>query len=55
MHEHLNLTVARGELLSLVGGSGTGKTVLLRHILGLTTPSSGRPNRVAIATASSTP
>jgi len=41
VHEHLNLTVARGELLSLVGGSGTGKTVLLRHILGLTQPTRG--------------
>jgi len=41
VHEHLDLTVAQGELLSLVGGSGTGKTVLLRHILGLTQPSSG--------------
>ncbi|QEA13087.1 ABC transporter ATP-binding protein [Comamonas flocculans] len=41
VHEHLNLTVQRGELLSLVGGSGTGKTVLLRHILGLTEPTRG--------------
>ena len=41
VHEHLNLNVKRGEILSLVGGSGTGKTVLLRHILGLTTPTTG--------------
>jgi len=41
VHEQLNLTVRRGEILSLVGGSGTGKTVLLRHILGLTVPTRG--------------
>ena len=41
VHQHLNLQVARGEILSLVGGSGTGKTVLLRHILGLTQPTAG--------------
>lgn len=42
VHEGLHLTVRRGELLSIVGGSGTGKTVLLRQILGLLTPSAGR-------------
>ena len=41
VHQDLQFTVQRGEILSLVGGSGTGKTVLLRHILGLTTPSRG--------------
>ena len=41
VHEHLDLTVRRGDILSLVGGSGTGKTVLLRHILGLTLPTGG--------------
>ena len=41
VHENLDLTVRRGEILSLVGGSGTGKTVLLRHILGLTRPTRG--------------
>ncbi|WP_313076722.1 ATP-binding cassette domain-containing protein [Melaminivora sp.] len=41
VHENLDLTVRRGEILSLVGGSGTGKTVLLRHILGLTVPTRG--------------
>jgi phospholipid/cholesterol/gamma-HCH transport system ATP-binding protein len=35
VHEDLDLTVRQGEVLSLVGGSGTGKTVLLRQILGL--------------------
>ncbi|MFC5520246.1 ABC transporter ATP-binding protein [Polaromonas jejuensis] len=41
VHKDLDLTVARGEVLSLVGGSGTGKTVLLRQILGLEHPSQG--------------
>ena len=41
VHDDLQLTVQRGEILSLVGGSGTGKTVLLRHILGLTRPTRG--------------
>ena len=41
VHDQLQLTVRRGEILALVGGSGTGKTVLLRHILGLTRPTRG--------------
>ncbi|MBS0391971.1 MAG: ATP-binding cassette domain-containing protein [Proteobacteria bacterium] len=41
VHDDLQLAVQRGEILSLVGGSGTGKTVLLRHILGLTRPTRG--------------
>ena len=41
VHRDLDLTIRRGEVLSLVGGSGTGKTVLLRQILGLEHPSKG--------------
>ena len=41
VHQDLDLTVQRGEVLSLVGGSGSGKTVLLRQILGLETPTQG--------------
>lgn len=41
VHKDLDLTVVRGEVLSLVGGSGTGKTVLLRQMLGLETPARG--------------
>ncbi len=41
VHKDLDLTVERGEVVSLVGGSGTGKTVLLRQILGLETPTRG--------------
>jgi phospholipid/cholesterol/gamma-HCH transport system ATP-binding protein len=41
IHKDLDLTVNRGEVLSIVGGSGSGKTVLLRQILGLERPASG--------------
>jgi len=41
VNENLDLTVAPGEVLSIVGGSGTGKTVLLRQILGLERPAKG--------------
>lgn len=42
IHQNLDLNVPRGELLALVGGSGTGKSVLLRQILGLETPTQGQ-------------
>jgi phospholipid/cholesterol/gamma-HCH transport system ATP-binding protein len=35
LHDHLDLDVARGEILGLVGGSGAGKSVLMRTIIGL--------------------
>lgn len=38
----LDLTVESGEILTIIGGSGTGKTVLLRIILGLVKPDSGQ-------------
>ncbi len=41
VHENLSLTVRRGEILGVVGGSGTGKSVLMRSIIGLQTPSAG--------------
>ena len=41
IHKDLNLNIAKGELMSIVGGSGSGKTVLLRQILGLETPMRG--------------
>jgi phospholipid/cholesterol/gamma-HCH transport system ATP-binding protein len=41
VHEDLSLTVNRGEILGVVGGSGTGKSVLMRSIIGLQTPSEG--------------
>ncbi len=44
VHEHLDLDVLRGEILGVVGGSGSGKSVLLRSIIGLRQPTSGRIN-----------
>ncbi|WP_076593173.1 ABC transporter ATP-binding protein [Herminiimonas arsenitoxidans] len=41
VHEHVNLSINQGEIVSLVGGSGSGKTVLLRQMLGLARPASG--------------
>ena len=41
VHKNLNLRIEAGEMLSIVGGSGSGKTVLLRKILGLVAPSRG--------------
>jgi phospholipid/cholesterol/gamma-HCH transport system ATP-binding protein len=41
VHDHLNLKILRGEILSIVGGSGTGKTVLLRQMLLLEKPAQG--------------
>jgi phospholipid/cholesterol/gamma-HCH transport system ATP-binding protein len=41
VHDHLDLDVYRGEVLGVVGGSGTGKSVLLRTIIGLNLPREG--------------
>jgi phospholipid/cholesterol/gamma-HCH transport system ATP-binding protein len=41
IHENLDLTVQRGEILGVVGGSGSGKSVLMRSIIGLQRPSEG--------------
>ncbi len=41
VHENLSLTVRQGEILGLIGGSGTGKSVLLRTVLGLRRPQAG--------------
>lgn len=41
IHENLDLDVRKGEILGVVGGSGTGKSVLMRSIIGLQTPDEG--------------
>lgn len=41
VHDNLDLDIWRGEVVGIVGGSGTGKSVLLRTIVGLQTPAAG--------------
>lgn len=41
VHEKLDLDVRKGEIIGVVGGSGTGKSVLMRAIIGLQTPTAG--------------
>ncbi|WP_223674601.1 ABC transporter ATP-binding protein [Novilysobacter selenitireducens] len=41
VHDGLDLDVMPGEILGVVGGSGTGKSVLMRSILGLRVPNEG--------------
>lgn len=41
VHDDLHLDIRAGEVVGVVGGSGTGKSVLLRTILGLNTPRRG--------------
>ena len=42
VHDNLDFGVERGEIMGIVGGSGSGKSVLLRTIIGLTRPAAGR-------------
>lgn len=41
VHDGLNLTIDKPEIIGLVGGSGSGKSVLMRTIVGLRKPTSG--------------
>ncbi|MCA8930082.1 MAG: ATP-binding cassette domain-containing protein, partial [Alphaproteobacteria bacterium] len=41
IHDNLDLAIRRGEVFGLVGGSGTGKSVLVRTIIGLIRPRAG--------------
>jgi phospholipid/cholesterol/gamma-HCH transport system ATP-binding protein len=41
LHDGLDLDVRRGEVIGVVGGSGTGKSVLLRTVIGLNQPAEG--------------
>jgi phospholipid/cholesterol/gamma-HCH transport system ATP-binding protein len=42
LHDHLDLDVLEGEVLGVVGGSGSGKSVLLRSVIGLQRMTAGR-------------
>ncbi|MFT4178118.1 MAG: ATP-binding cassette domain-containing protein [Thermomonas sp.] len=55
IHDGLDLDVQRGEILGVVGGSGTGKSVLMRSILGLRTPDAGRIDVLGVDARSSDP
>ena len=41
IHDQVDLDVTRGEVIAVVGGSGSGKSVLLRSIVGLMRPAAG--------------
>ncbi|NTV94376.1 MAG: ATP-binding cassette domain-containing protein [Thiobacillus sp.] len=41
LHDGVGFKVGKGEIVALIGGSGTGKTVLLRECIGLLRPESG--------------
>ncbi|HEX7873911.1 MAG TPA: ABC transporter ATP-binding protein [Sphingobium sp.] len=41
VHQNLDLDVRKGEIIGVVGGSGTGKSVLMRSIIGLQQPDAG--------------
>lgn len=41
VHDGLNLALPRGSIMALVGGSGTGKTVLVRSLILLRAPNAG--------------
>jgi len=42
IHDNLDFSVRAGEVMGVVGGSGTGKSVLIRTIIGLNKPRAGR-------------
>jgi len=55
VHDGISFTVGRGTLVALIGGSGTGKSVLLREIIGLQRPTEGRIRLLGTDVWSSTP
>ena len=42
VHENVTFEIRRGEVFAILGGSGCGKTVLLKHLIGLYRPLAGR-------------
>ena len=55
VHEDLDLDVRAGEILGVVGGSGSGKSVLMRSILRLRTPNAGRIELLGVDAATTDP
>ena len=55
VHQDLDLKVRRGEILGVVGGSGTGKSVLMRAIIGLQRPTEGEVSVFGRSIAGSDP
>jgi phospholipid/cholesterol/gamma-HCH transport system ATP-binding protein len=41
VHDGVSFNVARGEVVALIGGSGTGKSVLVKEVIGLLRPTAG--------------
>lgn len=48
VHENLDLDVHRGEIIGVVGGSGSGKSVLMRSIIGLNRSAAGSVNLLGV-------
>ena len=55
VHDGVDLDVRAGEILGVVGGSGTGKSVLMRSILGLRTPDAGEIEVLGVDARSQAP
>ncbi|QIL21498.1 ABC transporter ATP-binding protein [Thermomonas sp. HDW16] len=55
VHDGIDLDVRRGEIFGVVGGSGTGKSVLMRSILGLRTPNAGEVEVLGVDARSQDP
>ena len=55
VHENLALNVRRGEVLAIIGGSGTGKSLLLRSIIGLQKPHTGQVRVLGVDMVQATP
>ena len=55
VHDGVDLDVRAGEILGVVGGSGTGKSVLMRSIIGLHTPDAGEIEVLGVDARSEAP
>ena len=55
VHDGVDLDVMRGEVMGIVGGSGTGKSVLMRSILGLRIPDAGQIEVLGVDARSEAP